>query len=107
MPDMASDGSLRAFLDGIDLWMEHVLGHRDFQHDTGQSPEAPRYIPALDILYDGYCAFRRGTINGATWDEAARATRALMSTIHFRRHWEARQAEFPEDFRAFIKDACQ
>jgi hypothetical protein len=104
MSGVTPDDALRAFVEAIDVWAEHVLTHADFRGDGDSAETQP--FPALDRMYSGYRAFRDGSISDATWRDATRTFRLLMCTPRFRRRWEARQAEFSEDFRDFLKTEC-
>jgi hypothetical protein len=106
MSDVTPNDALRAFVDAIDLWAEHVLTHADFRADAADSVADKQPVPALSTMHSGYRAFLDGSICDATWRDATRAFRMLMCTPHFRRRWEFHQTEFPEDFRTFVKSEC-
>jgi hypothetical protein len=108
MPDMIPDDALRSLVENIDLWAEHVLGHKDFDRRAAAEFHTtdPHTAALLDTFYKIHCSFRSGTVCDVTWSGVRRALRTLMSTAWFRSHWELRQAEFPEEFRALMREMC-
>lgn len=106
MSEVTPEDALRALVDVIEAWAEHVLTHADFRADAVESISETQPFPALDTMYSGYRAFLDGAISDATWRDATRAFGLLMRTPRFRRQWESRQVAFSEDFRDFLKTKC-
>ena len=102
---MNTEAKLVALVRHVDVWMENVVGQKDFhQVSPGTSGTTSGNSETLKIVHSGYCAHLEGAVGDELWSRVVLALKVLMATPHFRSFWESERANYPEDFRDFVSN---